>query len=139
MANSIKNTLGIDASGVPYPTFKDIRTSITARTIGKAFRYGWQGDYPTMLQFLTAEYYTNAGTNNIDYKNPEFDRLIDAALAATSLEESYKLVAQAQTLLFRDMADIPVLDFIATAGLGEKVKKAELTWNGQFDFENIEK
>ncbi|WP_433576068.1 peptide ABC transporter substrate-binding protein [Nocardia brasiliensis] len=139
VANSIKNTLGIEAIGAPYPTFKDIRTAITARTIGKAFRYGWQGDYPTMLQFLTAQYYTGAGTNNIDYANPEFDKLIDAALAAASLEESYKLVAQAQALLLRDMADIPVLDFIATAGLGEKVKKAELTWNGQFDFENIEK
>ncbi|MGW4841600.1 peptide ABC transporter substrate-binding protein [Nocardia brasiliensis] len=139
VANSIKNTLGIEAIGAPYPTFKDIRTAITARTIGKAFRYGWQGDYPTMLQFLTAQYYTGAGTNNIDYANPEFDKLIDAALAAASLEESYKLVGQAQTLLLRDMADIPVLDFIATAGLGEKVKKAELTWNGQFDFENIEK
>nr|WP_280404000.1 ABC transporter substrate-binding protein [Nocardia brasiliensis] len=139
VANSIKNTLGIEAIGAPYPTFKDIRTAITARTIGKAFRYGWQGDYPTMLQFLTAQYYTGAGTNNIDYANPEFDKLIDAALAAASLEESYKLVGQAQTLLLRDMADIPVLDYIATAGLGEKVKKAELTWNGQFDFENIEK
>ncbi|OCF85729.1 peptide ABC transporter substrate-binding protein [Nocardia brasiliensis] len=139
VANSIKNTLGIEAIGAPYPTFKDIRTAITARTIGKAFRYGWQGDYPTMLQFLTAQYYTGAGTNNIDYANPEFDKLIDAALAAASLEESYKLVGQAQALLLRDMADIPVLDYIATAGLGEKVKKAELTWNGQFDFENIEK
>ncbi|MEV6554435.1 ABC transporter substrate-binding protein [Nocardia sp. NPDC051756] len=139
VANSIKNTLGIEAIGAPYPTFKDIRTAITARTIGKAFRYGWQGDYPTMLQFLTALYYTGAGTNNVDYANPEFDKLIDAALAAPSLEESYKLVGQAQGLLFRDMADIPVIDFIATAGLGEKVKKGELTWNGQFDFENIEK
>ncbi|MFG1791054.1 ABC transporter substrate-binding protein [Nocardia sp. NPDC049149] len=139
VANSIKNVLGIEAIGSAYPTFKDIRTAITNKTIGKAFRYGWQGDYPTMLQFLTAEYYSFAGTNNTGYNKPEFDKLLDDALAAPSLEESYKIVAQAQAMLFRDMPDIPVLDFVAAAGRSEKVKNVELTWNGQFDYENIEK
>lgn len=139
VANSIKNTLGIQASGAPYTTFKDIRAAITAKTIGKGFRYGWQGDYPTMLQFLTANYYSTAGYNNTNYNNPEFDRLIDAALAAQTDTESYKLVGQAQALLLRDMPAIPVIDYIAQAGRSEKVKKAELTWAGQFDFENIEK
>ncbi|MFI9405945.1 ABC transporter substrate-binding protein [Nocardia sp. NPDC052316] len=139
VANSIKNTLGIDAVGAPYPTFKNIRDEVNAKTIGKAFRYGWQGDYPTMLQFLTSQYYSYSETNNVDWKNPEFDKLLDAALAAPTQEESYKIVAQAQTLMLRDMADIPVLDYIANAGRSDKVKKAELAWNGLFDFENIEK
>ncbi|WP_194838428.1 ABC transporter substrate-binding protein [Nocardia sp. XZ_19_369] len=139
VANSIKNTLGIEAVGAPYPTFKNIRDEVNAESIGKAFRYGWQGDYPTMLQFLTSQYYSYSETNNVDWKNPEFDKLLDAALAAPTQEESYKIVAQAQTLMLRDMADIPVLDYIANAGRSDKVKKAELAWNGLFDFENIEK
>jgi len=139
VANSIKNTLGIDAVGTPYPTFKNIRDLINARTIGRAFRYGWQGDYPTMLQFLTSQYYSFSDANAATYKNPEFDRLLDAALAAPTEDQSYQLVAQAQTLLIKDMADIPVLDYIATAGRSEKVKRAELSWSGLFDFENIEK
>ncbi|RJO78481.1 ABC transporter substrate-binding protein [Nocardia panacis] len=139
VANSVKNTLGIEAVGSPYPTFKDIRSAISAHKIDKAFRYGWQGDYPTMLEFLTANYYSTAGYNNTDYHNPEFDRLIDAALAAPSEPDSYKLVAQAQTLLLRDMPSIPLFDYVASAGRSVKVKKAALTWNGQFDFENIEK
>ncbi|WP_309234563.1 ABC transporter substrate-binding protein [Nocardia sp. XZ_19_385] len=139
VANSVKNVLGIDAVGVPFPTFRDIRTQITGRTIGKAFRYGWQGDYPTMLQFLTPHYYSYSGSNSIDYKNPEADRLLDAALAAGSLPESYKIIGEFQTLLFRDMVDIPIFDYVANAGRSDKVKKAELTWNGLFDFEGIEK
>ncbi|QIS07746.1 ABC transporter substrate-binding protein [Nocardia brasiliensis] len=138
-ANSIKNTLGIEAIGAPYPTFKTIRDLVNAKTINKAFRYGWQGDYPTMLQFLSAMYYSFSDTNNVDYNNPEFDKLLNDALAAPTQEESYKIVAQAQALLFKDMADIPMFDYQAAAGRSENVKKAELAWNGLFDFEGIEK
>ncbi|MBF6329231.1 peptide ABC transporter substrate-binding protein [Nocardia transvalensis] len=139
VVNSIKNTLGIDAVGTPYPTFSNFRAAITSKTIGTAFRYGWQGDYPSMLQFLTANYYSSAGTNNTTYNNPEFDRLIDAAQAAPAPDQSYKLIAQAQTILFRDMVDIPLFDYVATAGRSTAVKQAPLAWNGLFDFENIQK
>ena len=36
VANSLKNTLGIDAVGAPQPTFATLRTQITDRTIGTA-------------------------------------------------------------------------------------------------------
>ncbi len=74
VANSIKNTLGIDAAGAPQPTFAQIRTQITDRTIETAFRAGWQGDYPSMLEFLEPLFVTGAGSNDVDYSNPEFDR-----------------------------------------------------------------
>ncbi|MFR9752617.1 peptide ABC transporter substrate-binding protein [Nocardia sp. 004] len=139
VANSVKNTLGIDAIGVPYPTFGNFREEVTSDTIGKAFRFGWQGDYPTMLQFLIPNYRSYSETNDVDYNNPQFDRLLDAALAAPNEAESYELIAEAQTLLIRDMASIPVFNYVATAGHSEQVSKVELSWNGQFDYENIEK
>ncbi|MFI9505784.1 ABC transporter substrate-binding protein [Nocardia sp. NPDC052566] len=139
VANSVKNTLGIDAIGRPYPTFKNIRDEVNAKTIGKAFRYGWQGDYPTMLQFLTSQYYSYSETNNVDWKVPEFDDLLNKAQAAATDAESYKIIAQAQTMMLNQMADIPVLDYVAAAGRSDKVKKADLAWNGLFDFEGIEK
>ncbi|MGW5455543.1 peptide ABC transporter substrate-binding protein [Nocardia sp. NPDC003979] len=139
VANSVKNTLNIDAVANPVPTFKDVRDAVNAETIGTAFRYGWQGDYPTMMQFLGSNYYSYSETNNVNYNNPEVDRLFDAAMAAATKEESYKLIGQAQAILIRDMADIPVFDYIAAAGRSDRVTKAELAWNGLFDFENIEK
>ncbi|MFC8531999.1 ABC transporter substrate-binding protein [Nocardia sp. NPDC057227] len=139
VANSVKNTLGIEAVGRALPTFKNVRDEVNAGTIGTAFRYGWQGDYPSMLQFLTSQYYSYSETNNVDYDNPELDRLLDAALAAPTQDESHRIIAQAQALLIRDMADIPVFDYVAAAGRSDRVQRAELAWNGLFDFENIEK
>ncbi|MBF6333932.1 ABC transporter substrate-binding protein [Nocardia transvalensis] len=139
VANSVKNTLGIDAVGVPYPTFKNIRDEINSGKLGKAFRYGWQGDYPSMFEFLTALFLTGSGTNNTHYSNPEFDRLLFAAQAAPTPEQAYDRLAEAQQVLFKDMADIPIFDYNVAAGRSDKVKKAEVTWSGLFDFENIEK
>ncbi|ATL71637.1 ABC transporter substrate-binding protein [Nocardia terpenica] len=138
-ANSIKNALGIDATGFPYPTFKQMRDAITSKTIGKAFRYGWQGDYPSMLEFLVSQFYSGSGTNDIGYANPAFDKLIDAAQAALTPEDSYRIISQAQALLIDDMADIPMYDYIANAGRSDKVKQAPLSWSGLFAFEDIEK
>ncbi len=139
VANSAKNVLGIEAVGVPYPTFKNIRDEISNNTIGKAFRYGWQGDYPSMFEFLTALYLTGSGTNNAHYSSPEFDKLLADAQAAPTTDAAYDLVAKAQQVLFRDMADIPIFDYNVAAGRSDKVQKAEVTWSGLFDFENIEK
>ncbi|MCM6772735.1 ABC transporter substrate-binding protein [Nocardia sp. CDC159] len=137
VANSIKNTLGIDAVGTPYPTFKTIRDLITGKTLGKAFRYGWQGDYPSMFAFLNALYRSGSGTNNTGYSSPEFDGLLSQALAAPTPEQAYDTLAKAQQVLFRDMADIPVFDYNVAAGRSERVN-AKVTWSGLFDFENIE-
>ncbi|WP_442942997.1 ABC transporter substrate-binding protein [Nocardia sp. NBC_01503] len=139
VANSVKNTLGIDSVGVPYPTFKSIRDEITNKTIGKAFRYGWQGDYPSMFEFLTQLYLTGSGSNNTQYASPEFDALLTKAQAAATPEAAYDILAQAQTVLFKDMPDIPIFDYNVAAGRSDKVKKAEVSWSGLFDFENIEK
>ncbi|MFE4459570.1 ABC transporter substrate-binding protein [Nocardia tengchongensis] len=138
LANSIRNTLHIDAVGAPYPTFKQLRDQVVHRTIGKAFRYGWQGDYPTMLQFLEPGFVTGSESNDVDYSNPEFDRLLTAAEAAPTEEESWKLVGQAQSVLLRDLPTIPVFDYINSAGYSKRVHNVVMTWNGLADFENIE-
>lgn len=54
VANSIKNVLGIDAVAAPQPTFAGFRTQITNRAIDSAFRAGWRGDYPSMIEFRSA-------------------------------------------------------------------------------------
>ncbi|MFB7716800.1 ABC transporter substrate-binding protein [Nocardia sp. NPDC056100] len=138
IANSVKNTLGIAAGPAPYPTFKNLRDEITHRSLNKAFRYAWQGDYPSMFEFLTSQYLTGSETNDIDYANPEFDRLLNAALAAPTPDQGYALLAQAQTLLLADMADVPVLEYNAASARSDRVQ-AKVTWAGLFDFENIEK
>jgi oligopeptide transport system substrate-binding protein len=139
VANSIKNTLGIDAVGAPQPTFAAMRTQITDRNIETAFRAGWQGDYPSMLEFLEPLFVTGAGANDVDYSNREFDGALTVAQAASSLEESYALTNAAQQILFDDMPVVPLWDYISAAGHSEVVRDVVITWNGLPDYESIVK
>ena len=139
VANSLKNTLGIDAVGAPQPTFATLRTQITDRTIGTAFRAGWQGDYPSMLEFLEPLFVTGAGSNDVDYSNREFDGALTAAQAAPTLAESQALTNAAQQILFGDMPVVPLWDYIGAAGHSPAVDNVVMTWNGLPDYENIVK
>jgi oligopeptide transport system substrate-binding protein len=139
VANSIKNTLGIDAAGAPQPTFAQIRTQITERTIETAFRAGWQGDYPSMLNFLEPLYVTGAGSNDVDYSNPDFDQAVIRAEAATTIADSYGLSNAAQQILLRDMPVVPLWDYINAAGHSASVRDVTITWNGLPGYEGIVK
>jgi oligopeptide transport system substrate-binding protein len=139
VANSIKNTLGIDAVGAPQPTFAGFRTQITSHTISTAFRAGWQGDFPSMLEFLEPLFVTNAGANDVGYSNPRFDAAIAAAEAAPDLPQSYVRANDSQRILLRDMAVVPLWYTVAVAGRSSAVSDVALTWNGLPDYERIVK
>lgn len=136
--NSIKNTLKIDAEGASVPTFSQLRQSINDKTIQGAFRAGWQGDYPSMLEFLQPIFVTGAASNDAGYSSAEFDAKLAKAAQASSNEESYKLTGEAQEVLLKDMPAIPMWDYITNAGVNTGVK-AEITWCGLPDYTNITK
>ena len=139
VANSIKNTLGIDAVGAPQPTFAGFRTQITTRTINSAFRAGWQGDFPSLLEFLEPLFATGAGANDVGYSNRRFDAAIDAAEAAPNLPQSFALANSAQRILLADMPVVPLWYTVAVAGRSSAVNNVRLTWNGLPDYEHIVK
>jgi len=139
VANSVKNVLGIDAVGAPQPTFAGFRTEITNHTISTAFRAAWQGDYPSMIEFLAPLFATGAGSNDVGYSNPEFDAALAAAEAAPNLQESDALANAAQRFLMHDMPVVPLWDNISVVGWSTEVKNVHVTWNGLPDYENIVK
>jgi oligopeptide transport system substrate-binding protein len=139
VANSIKNTLGIDATGAPQPTFAGFRTQITGHTINTAFRAGWQGDFPSMLEFLEPLFVSRAGANDVGYSNPRFDAAIAAAEAAGDLPQSFMLANDAQRILLQDMPAVPLWYTVAVAGRSAAVSQVVLTWNGLPDYERIVK
>ena len=102
---------------------------MTQRTIKTAFRSGWQGDYPSILEFLQPQFVTGAGANDEDYTNPAFDKKLNEALAATDPATSYKLTAQAQAILLKDLPVLPLWDYTNAAGEAEGVT-AEIGWQG---------
>ncbi|MGA8329344.1 MAG: ABC transporter substrate-binding protein [Mycobacterium sp.] len=139
VANSIKNTLGIDAVGAPQPTFAAFRTQITSRVIGTAFRAGWQGDFPSLIEFLEPLFATGAGANDVGYSNPRFDAAIAAAEVAPDLPQSFTIANGAQRILLTDMPVVPLWYTVAVAGRSQAVSQVRLTWNGLPDYEHIVK
>jgi oligopeptide transport system substrate-binding protein len=139
VANSIKNVLGIDALGAPQPTFAGFRTEITNHTISTGFRAAWQGDYPSLLEFLAPLFASGAGSNDVGYSNPDFDAALAAAEAAPNLGESNILANAAQQFLLHDMPVVPLWDNISVVGWSPEVKNLKVTWNGLPDYENIVK
>ncbi|MFD4420809.1 ABC transporter substrate-binding protein [Agromyces sp. NPDC058484] len=129
VANQVKNNLGIDAVGTPVPTFAEFRTSITSRAIQTPFRTGWQFDYPSMVNGLGPIFYTGAGSNDGDYSNPEFDKLIDEGLGATDVEAGIAKFQQAQEILFEDLPAIPLWYTNTMGAWGEQVDNVVFGWD----------
>lgn len=129
VSNQLKNNLGIDASGNPYPTFQESRTAITDRTIQTAFRSGWIGDYPALFNFLGPLYATNASSNDGDYSNPEVDALLNEGLSATDIETANEKFQQAQEILFVDLPVIPLWYYGVDGAWSEQVDNVQYGWN----------
>ncbi|MFL1999598.1 peptide ABC transporter substrate-binding protein [Microbacterium sp. A1-JK] len=129
VSNSIKNTLGIDASGAAYPTFAEQRELVTSRAIQTAFRTGWQADYPGLYNFLGPLYATNASSNDGDYSSPEFDDLLAQGISATDPAQANEFYQQAQTVLLQDLPAIPLWYSNVTGGYAEGVGNVEFGWN----------
>ncbi|MDY6049528.1 MAG: ABC transporter substrate-binding protein [Corynebacterium sp.] len=129
--NSIKNVLGIEAVGAPYPDFKSLRDLVTNETITTAFRTGWQADYPGLGNFLVPLYTTDASSNDGKYSSPEFDNLMKQAAAAKSNEESITLYNQGQEVLFRDLPAIPLWYSNVVGGYSPNVDSVTFGWDSQ--------
>ncbi|HEV7213351.1 MAG TPA: ABC transporter substrate-binding protein [Blastococcus sp.] len=129
VCNGLKNVLGIQAEGKPYPTFSALRKDITARTITGAFRSGWQADYPGLYDFIQPLYYTKASSNDGDYSNPALDKLINDAASAKTLNDSNKLLNEAQSTLFKDLPAIPLWYSNVSGGSSQNVSNVAIGWD----------
>src|SRR5690554_3540632 len=105
VANSIKNTLGINAEGEPYAAFGDFRATVTDQDnpIQASFRTGWQADYPGLYNFLGPLYATNAGSNDGKYSSAEFDALLQQGITETDADAANAAFQKAQEVLLKDL------------------------------------
>ena len=130
-ANSIKNTLNIDAQGKAIVDFKTLLQQEDDQTIGAAFRSGWQGDYPSIYNFLQPLYVTKAASNKGDYSNPEFDALITKAAGAANADEATTAMQQAQEILLQDLPVIPLWYYNVNGAWSKNVSNVTFDWRGQ--------
>lgn len=134
VVNQIKNNLDIDAEAKAYPTFDELRTEVTDRTIGTAFRTSWQPDYPSIFNYLAPLYQTGAGSNDGDYSSEEFDALMAQIAGAAEAEERYALQSQAQEVLFEDLPSIPLWYQNISAAAAQGVDGVVFNWKNKPEY-----
>lgn len=78
-------------------------------------RHGWIGDYSDPMTFLEM-WTTGAGTNDADYSNAEYDRLIAESKFANGVERD-EILKQAETLLATDLPVMPIYYYTNVAML----------------------
>ncbi|RSX54211.1 ABC transporter substrate-binding protein [Bifidobacterium goeldii] len=143
IVNQLKNNLGINVATTPVPTFQEFRDAITNRQVKGAFRTGWQPDYPSAENYLFQLYASAAadgkGSNDGDFKNADFDKLMDEAYAAQSTDDANKLYQQAQEILLQDLPSIPLYYSNACGVAGTSVKGFEMNWQNLPVYEELTK
>ncbi|MEM8552746.1 MAG: peptide ABC transporter substrate-binding protein [Pseudomonadota bacterium] len=85
-------------------------------------RAGWIGDYADPQNFLFLNEGDNPGFNYGNYKNPEYDGLMDQAAAETDLTKRAQLLAQAEEIFLRDVPQIPLLFYSSTSLVSPKLE-----------------
>lgn len=139
VTNDISQTLGIQAQGKSYPTFKAMRDEITNKKINTAFRSGWQADYPSIANFLEPQYATDGSSNDGGYSNPEFDKLLKEAAAQTDEKKGQETYNKAQAVLMEQLPAIPLFYYAATDAWNTNLSNVAYSWNGTADLPPIEK
>ena len=129
VANSIANTLGIQAVGKPYPTFAAALDDRENEKLTGATRAGWQGDYPSMYNFLAPLYRTGAGSNYEGYSSEEFEKLLDEGAAASTVEDATAKYQQAEEVLLKDLPAIPLWYSNVTGASADTVDNVVFGWD----------
>jgi oligopeptide transport system substrate-binding protein len=125
VANSIRQTLGIDVRYAPVPSFSEQRRLANSQGFTGLFRAGWQGDYPDIETFLTQLYRTGASSNDYGYSNPAVDAALSAADQAPTVAAADQGYAAAERLVLNDMPSIPLWSRPIIYGNGSRVARAE--------------
>jgi oligopeptide transport system substrate-binding protein len=137
VANGFKNNLGIQAEIQPFAKFAEVLDLRKSQSLPGLTRAGWQGDYPSLYNFLGPVWATGASSNYEKYSNPEFDKLLQEGLAAKSTGEANDKFNKAQEILFQDLPGLPLWDYAKPIVWSNNVVKAETGWNGGILYYNI--
>ena len=135
--NSIKQALGVECVATGVVDFATFRQQIGDRKMKGLFRTGWQMDYPSIENFLAPIYKTGSSSNDGDYSNPAFDKLLVEGAAATDPAGANAKYQEAEALLAKDMASIPMWYGKATMGWSDKVTGVKITAFGTIDIPSI--
>lgn len=138
VANSIKNTLGVQARFVPSTSFGEFRQKVNAHEMTGMYRAGWIADYPSIENWLTPLYRTGSSSNDGLYSNPAFDAKLAEADKAPSEDQAIKLYLEAERIMAPDMPVVPLWTQNTIAGKSNRLKVANLHPFRKLDLDSVE-
>ena len=138
VANSIKNTLGIEVVATPVVDFATYNSKLDNNEIKGIFRNAWQMDYPSIENFLAPIYGTGADSNYARYSSKTFDDELSAAAAAPSAEEANTLYQKAESTLAADFPTAPLWNRSFQAGYSSNVTNVKMNAFGVPDLTSIQ-
>lgn len=83
-------------------------------------RAGWCGDYNEASTFLSL-LRSNNSSNDMGYANPEYDSIMDKALAATDTKTRNENYQKAEAILAKDMPFAPIYQYVAVRQVNPQV------------------
>ncbi len=136
VCNSISQTLSLECTATPVPTFAAFRQAVNDRKMTGLFRTGWQYDYPHIENGLTPIFATGASANDGDYSNPAFDAALKKAAEAPATEAP-ALYAEAEKLLVADMPTIPLWSVARQSGYSTNLDTVKVNPFGELDLLSV--
>jgi oligopeptide transport system substrate-binding protein len=137
VANGFKNNLGIQAEIQPFAKFAEVLNLRKSQSLPGLTRAGWQGDYPSLYNFLGPVWKTGASSNYEKFSYPEFDKLLQEGLAAKDTGEANAKFNKAQEVLFKELPGLPLWYLNRPIVWSNNVISAETGWNGGILYYNI--
>ncbi len=138
VANSVKNTLGINVVATPVPDFATFLKDLDARSIKGMFRQGWQLDYPSIEDFLAPIYGKGSSSNYVEYDSDKFNSLLSQAAAAPSVDAANALYQQAEEQLASDFPTAPLWNSAVQFGWSTNVTNVKVNSFGVLDFSAVQ-
>lgn len=135
--NSIKNSTGADCRVNTLPDFAQFNKFIDGGDWNGMVRSGWQGDYPSIENFLAPIYATGADSNWAKYSNPDFDAKLKEAAAAPTSDEANTLYQEAEAMLAVDLPTAPMWYPATVVGWSDKVTGVKVNAFGVLDYSAI--
>jgi oligopeptide transport system substrate-binding protein len=141
VANQLRQNLGLTVTVKPYAEFAKILDDLGAKKFDGAFRMGWSFDYPSIENYLSPIFGTQAiqiGSNYAGYSNPQFDDLVKKGDTAASKEEGITFYQQAEDLLYKEMPYLPMFFSKLTGAYSANVRNVTFDAFTRVDKVNVE-
>lgn len=89
--------------------FAAYRAALNRRTVFASFMQGWSAGYLDFSYYMDELLDGRSGLNFANYKNPEFDRLVDQANSARTDSDREALYRKAEQMGMNDAALVPIV------------------------------